>query len=167
MNETGKTGGIRLGLAATIAASLFLLVPLATAAELTRDEYVERAEPICKRNVEANKRIFKGAKEEVKRGELKKASRHFFRAATALKKTIAQLKAVPRPSADAAKLTKWFGYLETEVDYFNRIGKALAAGQKAKAQNLSVRLNRNSSRANNTVLLFNFDYCKIDPTRFT
>jgi len=149
-----------------LAAIVVLVVPLASAAELTRDEYVARVEPICKTNVEANEKIFKGAKEEVKAGELKKGSTHFFRAATALNKTIKQLQGVPQPGADAAKLSKWIGYLKSESSFFTRIGKALAAGDKYKAQNLSVKLNRNSNLANNTVLVFGFDYCKIDSSRF-
>lgn len=147
-------------------AALVLLVPLANAAEISRAEYVAKVEPICKANTEANKKIFKGAKEEVKAGELKKGATHFFRAATALGKTIKQLKAVPQPTADEAKLKKWLGYLETEQSYFKRIGEALAAEDKPKAQSLSVRLNRNSNLANNTVLAFGFDHCRIDPTKF-
>ena len=72
--------------------------PLAGAAELSREEYVARVEPICKTNVTANKRIFKGAKGEVKAGKLKQASKHFFRAATAFAKTINQIEAAPQPS---------------------------------------------------------------------
>ena len=144
-----------------------LAVPLASAQELTRDEYVARVEPICKTNVQANEKIFKGAKEEVKAGELKKGSTHFLRAATALDKTIKQLQAVPQPPADATKLTKWIGYLKTESGYFKKIGQALASGDKYKAQNLSVKLNRNSNLANNTVLAFGFNYCRIDSSRFS
>lgn len=147
-------------------AAIFLLVPLANAAEISRDEYVARVEPICKANTEANKKIFKGAKEKVKAGKLKQGASHFFRAATALGKTIKQLKAVPQPTSDEAKLKKWIGYLGTEQSYFKRIGQALAAEDKPKAQSLSVRLNRNSNLANNTVLAFGFDHCRIDPTRF-
>lgn len=143
------------------------ILPLAAAAEMTRDGYVARAEPICKRNTEASRRIFAGAKEQVKAGELKEASRHFVRAELALDKTIAQLKAVPRPAADAQRLARWFGYLEAESRYLGRIGDALAAGKKGKAQTLSVRLNRNSNLANNTVLPFGFVYCKIDPSKFS
>jgi hypothetical protein len=147
-------------------ATALLLVPLAVATELTRDEFVARVEPICKRDAEANRRIFVGAEEEVKAGELKKASKHFVRAEAALDKTIAQLKAVPRPGADAQRLAKWFGYLEVESEYLGRIGKALAQEKKGKAQTLSVRLSRNSNLANNTVLPFGFVYCKIDPSKF-
>lgn len=150
-----------------LATMALILVPLVAAAEVTRDGYVARVEPICKRNLEANKRIFAGAKEQVKAGQLKAASKHFMRAEAALDKTIAQLKAVPRPAADAQRLSKWFGHLEVESAYLGRIGRALAQGNKGKAQILSVRLNRNSNLANNTVLSFGFDYCRIDPSQFS
>jgi hypothetical protein len=162
-----RTKSKTLGLLGALVLIAALVVPLASAAELTRDEYVARVEPICKTNVEANKKIFKGAKDEVKSGELKKGSTHFLRAATALNKTITQLKGVPQPVADEAKLTKWLGYLQTESGYFQKIGKALAANDKYKAQNLSVKLNRNSNLANNTVLAFGFNYCRIDSSRFS
>jgi hypothetical protein len=158
--------GKRLGSAAAVAVLLAAAVPLAGAAELSREEYVARAEPICKTNVLANKRIFKGAKAEVKAGELKKASTHFFRAATAFAKTIGQLEAVPRPEADEARLAKWLGYLRTEKNLIQKVGRALAANDKHKAESYSVDLNHNSNLANNTVLGFGFDYCRIDPSRF-
>jgi hypothetical protein len=142
------------------------VVPLAGATELTRDEYTARVEPICKRNTEANKRIFAGAKGQVKAGRLQAASTHFTRAVGAFEKAIAQLQAVPRPPADEARLGRWIGYLEVESSYLGQIGKALARGERAKAQTLSVRLNRNSNLANDTVLAFGFAYCKIDPSRF-
>jgi hypothetical protein len=146
---------------------LLAVVPLAGAAELTRDEYVARVEPICKRNTEANQRIFAGAKEEVKSGRLKQASTHFSRAVVAFEKAIKQLQVVPKPAADEAKLEKWIGYLEVENRYLGKIGGALAAGQEGKAQTLSVRLNRNSNLANNSVLAFGFNYCRINPSRFS
>lgn len=164
----GRTKKTRLAaFAAAALGAVVLVVPMAGAAELSREEYVVRVEPICKTNTEANARIFKGAKEEVKAGQLKKAATHFSRATTAFEKTIKQLKAVPQPAADAAKLGKWIGYLEVESSFLGKIGKALAAEKKAQAQTFSVRLNRNSNLANNTVLGFAFDYCRIDPSRFS
>ena len=114
----------------------------------------------------ANKRIFKGAKGEVKSGKLKKASTHFFRAATAFDKTIDQLEAVPRPTADEARLSKWFDLLRDEEAIIEKVGRALASEDRHKAGSYSVDLNRNSSKANNAVLGFGFDYCRIDPARF-
>ena len=163
----GRMGSMRgAGLGALLAVAV-AAVPMASGAELTRDEYVARVEPICKANTEANEKIFKGAKEEVKAKELKKAATHFARATVAFQRTIKQLKAVPAPAADQAKLTKWIGYLEAESSFLGKIGKALAAEQKAQAQTYSVRLNRNSNLANNTVLGLGFDYCRIDPSRFS
>jgi hypothetical protein len=157
----------RLGLPGVALLTIVAVVPLAQATELSRSEYTDRAEPICKSNTEANERIFKGAKSEVRAGKLELASTHFGRAVVAFDRTIKQLKAIPQPAADQAKLTKWIGYLESESSYLGRIGMALAQGQKAVAQTLSVRLNRNSNLANNTVLAFGFDYCKINPSRFS
>jgi len=163
----GKSGGRR---AAVVLGMAALLVPLgataAGAAEVSREEWVAKVEPICKVNVLANKRIFKGAKGEVNGGELKKASTHFSRAATAFAKTTAQIEAVPQPVADEAKIATWLGYLEDETEFVRRIGKALADEQRHKAESISVQLNRNSTRANNAALGFDFDYCRIDPARF-
>jgi hypothetical protein len=156
------SGFVFLGVAMAIA----LFAAPAGAAELTRPEYVARVEPICKTNVLANKRIFQGAKGQVKAGELKPASTHFFRAATAFAKTIGQLEAAPQPAADEARLTKWFGLLRTEKGIIEKVGRALAAEDKHRAGSYSVELNRNSNLANDTVLGFGFNYCRIDPARF-
>jgi hypothetical protein len=156
-----------LGTAGVLCLLLAALVPLASAAELTRDEYVARVEPICKTNVETNKRIFQGAEGEVKAGKLKKAAKHFTRAKTAFEKTIKQLRAVPQPTEDEARLAKWFGYLKLESSYIGRIGDALAAEKKHQAEALGSRLDHNSKLANNAVLPFGFNYCRIDSSRFS
>lgn len=146
---------------------LCALAPLAAADSFEEQrEYKDAAEPICKTNVLANKRIFKGAKEEVKEGELSKASKHFFRAATAFGKTIRQLEAISKPPTYEAKLIDWIDLLKDEQALIEKIGRALAAGKRAKAESISVELNSNSSKANNTVLSFGFNYCRIEPSRF-
>ncbi len=139
---------------------------LAAEGEVSVTEYRERAEPICKANVEANKTIFKGVQGLVKRDKLKPASRHFKRAATAFAKTIGQLAKIPRASGYEAKLGKWLGLLRTEKGVIAKIGKALAAEDKRKAESFSLELNRNSKKANNTVLDFGFNYCRIEQSRF-
>jgi hypothetical protein len=163
---------LRLGTVVLLGAMVsFLAAPLVYATEITepeldRKQFVEQAEPICKQNVLANKRIFQGAKAEVKAGELKRASTHFFRAAQAFGKTIGELAALPRPSADAARIGRWLGLLKDNRAIILKIGRALAAGQKQKASSYSIELNRNSTKANNAVLSFGFDYCRIEPARF-
>jgi hypothetical protein len=155
-----------LGVLGAALAALLLSAPSVGAAEITRDEYRQLVEPICKRNVLANKRIFKGAKGEVKAGKLKLASKHFLRASTAFAGTIRELAAVSQPTADEARLGRWLDQLRTVKDIVRKIGKALAADQKRKAESFSVELDRNTRKANNTVLSFQFDYCRLDPSRF-
>jgi hypothetical protein len=157
-----------LGLALVVA--LLAAVPAALAAEgettVTRPEYVAKVEPICKANTEANSRILTGVKDQVKQGKLVPAGKRFIRASGALGKSVGQITKVPQPEADATKLTKWIGYLESEKGYLQKIGKALKSGDKFKAQKLAVKLNRNNNQANNTVISFGFDECRIDSSRF-
>jgi hypothetical protein len=153
---------------ALVFAVVLAAVPVAVAAEgeLTRPEYVERVEPICKSNTEANSRILKGVKDQVKEEKLVPAGKRFIRASSALGKAVGKIAAVPQPSADAAKLTKWIGYLKSEQTFLLKIGKALKAKDKFHAQKLAVELNKNNNKANNTVISFGFDECRIDSARF-
>jgi hypothetical protein len=146
------------------ALALLLVVPAASADE--KGEYAERVEPICKANSEANSRILKGVKGQVQKDQLKPAGSRFVRASAALGKAVIQIDKVPRPEAYDAKLTKWIGYLRSEKTYLQQIGAALKAEDKFKAQKLAVKLNRNNNQANNTVISFPFDECRIDSSRF-
>ena len=153
-----------------VAALLLCSAAVATAdeqSELERERYVREAEPICKKNVEANKRIFKGLRQEVRQDELKKASKHFFRAAPAFGRTIRELATLPRPGADAARLAKWFEALKGVKAIVLKVGKAFAAEQKRKASQLGVDLNRASNKANNVVIPLGFNYCRLEPSRFS
>lgn len=136
------------------------------AAEVNREEYVKAVEPICKANTEANEKILKGVRAEVRAGKLDSASKKFFAAARALKRTRAQLLAVPKPSADAVRLTKWLGYVKTEVRLFEAVGRKLAKGESTSAQKMVVRLVSNARQANNQVLDFEFRYCRFQPSKF-
>jgi hypothetical protein len=157
--------GKKLVLSLVAVLALLGAVP-SLAAEATRDSYKEAVEPICKANTEANEKILKGVRAEVKAGKLKAASKKFFAAARALKRTRAQLLAVPRPSEDAARLTKWLGYVKTEVQLFEAVGRKLANGESTSAQKMVVRLVSNARQANNQVLDFEFRYCRFQPSKF-
>lgn len=155
------------GICAALAVALFVVAaPLASAAEVSVDEYRELAEPVCKANVEANRSIFKGVKQLVREEKLKPASRHFKRAATAFGKTIGQLARIPRATGYETKLAKWLGLLRKTKGTIAKIGTALAAENKRKAESFSVELHRVSNQANNTVLDFGFNYCRIEQSRF-
>lgn len=140
---------------------------LATAEEVTRDSYKAQVEPICKTNTEANEKILKGVREEVKKGKLALAGKQFAKAATALKSAYKQIKAVPMPTADTAKLTKWLSYVKQEAELFAQGAKALKAGNKTKAQTIVVKLTHTANLANSQVLSFGFRYCKLNPSKFT
>jgi hypothetical protein len=137
------------------------------APEQTRETYVAQVEPICKRNTKANEQILAGVRQKIKKGQLSVAAGQFTKASTAFGKAVKQIKAVPQPAADQAKLGKWTGYLEGETKLLNEIGKALQAGKKSQAQTLSVKLTHNGNLANNAVLGFEFEYCLIDSSRFS
>ncbi len=146
---------------------LLLAAPFAQATEVTRESYKEAVEPICKTNVKSNERILKGVKAEVKAGKLKTAGAKFSKAATALHKAIAKLKAVPQPSADKATLAKWIKYIEEEQSFFVKIGQKLKAGDKNGATAMQIRLQHTATQANNTVLSFEFKYCRVEASKFS
>jgi hypothetical protein len=158
---------VRRVVALLVALSLVGSAAEAMAAEITRDEYRERVEPICKVNTEANERILAGARQEVKGGRLDIAAKQFARAAKALKQTRAQLLAVPMPATDQAKLTKWLTAVKAEAALLETAGKALAKGDKPTAERAVARLSTNASRANSEVVSFEFHYCSFQPAKYT
>jgi len=152
---------------ALIALTLTMAVAASAAAAPTREEYKAQVEPICKANTKANERILSGVRKQVKEGELKAAGGQFSKAAKALKKTLAELQAVPQPSADSARLTKWLGYVKSEAELFERVAKKLKSGDKVGAQAMVVRLTHTANQANNQVLAFEFSSCRFEPSKFT
>ena len=159
-----KRNATKFAMAAALA--LLVSVPFVLAAEQTRESYVAQVEPICKSNTKANEKILKGVKAEVKAGKLAPAALQISKAAKALKRTLTQLRAVPQPKSDKPKLTKWLGYIKTEVELFERTAKKLKSGDKAGAERMSVLLTHESNLANNAVLAFNFHYCHAEPSKF-
>jgi hypothetical protein len=47
-----------------------------------------------------------------------------------------------------------------------QISAKLRAGDAGKASSLSVKLTHNATTTNNQVIAFQFDYCRIDPSRY-
>jgi hypothetical protein len=159
---------MKLALLASVAVlSLFLAAPVTMAAAPTRDEYKAQVEPICKTNTKANERILSGVRKQVKEGKLKPAGIQFGKAARALKTALGELRGVPQPTADQAKLAKWLAYVKSEVELFERVSQKLKSGDKVGAQALVVKLTHTANLANNQVLVFEFTYCRLDPSKFT
>jgi hypothetical protein len=150
-----------------VASCLAFLAPYALAAETSRAEYVAAVEPICRANTKANERILAGVRTEVRAGKLAPAAASFATAAAALKQTVRELKAVPQPVADAARLGRWLDYAGKEATQFEAVAAKLRAGQKGTAEHLVVGLTETANRANVTVLPFEFHYCRFEPSRFT
>jgi hypothetical protein len=156
--------------AAGVLGTLLLLLTASMAFGASLDEerqaYKAQVEPICKQNRQANERVLKGVKKNIKNGKLKLAGTQFAKAAVALKKARTQLLAVSQPSADRARLTKWLGYIKTEVELFERVSKKLKAGDSHGAQRMALQLTSTVNRANNTVLVYEFNYCRVQTSQF-
>jgi lipopolysaccharide biosynthesis regulator YciM len=150
-----------------LVAVLLAAAAIAVGAEQTREGYVAQVEPICKVNTQANERILQGVRGKIKQGKLKAASGQFSKAATAFEKAVKELRAVPQPTEDTAKLTKWLTQLDSQTGYLRDMAKALKEGKKQRVVALQSQLVRNAEAANSTVLSFGFKYCKIDGAKFT
>jgi predicted Zn-dependent peptidase len=157
--------GKKLIVPLVVLAALLAAVP-SFADDAERQTYKAEVEPICKVNTEANEKILKGVRQLVKAGKLGPASKKVFAAARALKRTRTELLAVPKPPEDAARLTKWLGYVKDEIALFETLGRKLKAGEKTQAQKMVLRLKSTADRANNTVLDFEFRYCRFQPSKF-
>ncbi len=157
--------GKKLVFSLVAAVALLAAIP-SSAAEQTPEGYKEAVEPICKANTEANEKILKGVRQKVKSGKYDAAAKQFQAAAKALKKTRAQLVAVPKPPEDTAKLTKWLDYAKTEAQLFETIAKKLHNDEATAAQKMVVRLVSTARQANNQVLDYEFRYCRFQPSKF-
>lgn len=133
----------------------------------TREEYVAQVDPICEQNTEANKRILKDVQAKANSKRMVEAGGQFIRASAAFGKTLKEIVAVPRPSADDARLVKWFTYLAKVRDRLRSIGKALKEEDRIKAVHERIGLERSSNAANNVGYVFGFTYCRLTPSRFT
>jgi hypothetical protein len=145
---------------------LALLAGPAAAEAPTRDEYVSALEAVCRPDVEATQRAMRGARGDIKSNRFDAAAAKFARGTAIFGATVEEIEAAPRPTADAAKLSKWFGYLRAQETYLKQITAQLRLGHAIKAQRLTARFIHNGNLANNTVLAFGFDYCAFRFSRF-
>jgi hypothetical protein len=163
MKRSARKSLLRASAASIAALLVFAAVAMAT----DRPEYKAAVEPICKSNRQTSDRILKPVKSLVKKDKLKQASVAFAKAAAALEKARKKLAAVEQPPADAARLTKWLKEIKGEVALMKTISRKFKQGNKSKATSLAVKLQNNARKANNNVIVFSFNYCKIDPSKYT
>jgi hypothetical protein len=132
----------------------------------TRTEYVAEIEPICEKNTIDNKRILKGARQKVNADKMPVAGRQFIRASEVFGKAVDQITKVPRPPADDARLLKWFKFLRIVQKNLKKVGLALKAENRVKANHESIRAERSGNAANNVGSVFKFLHCHLQPSRF-
>ncbi len=70
---------------------------------------------------------------------------------------------MPRPSADSARLEKWFTFLKRVQKNLAKIGKALKHKNRVRASHEKIRTERSSNAANNVSFVFGFKYCHLPP----
>jgi hypothetical protein len=143
-----------------------LVSATAAAAAPTREQYVAQLERVCKPDAEATQRAMKGARADIRAERLVLAAGKFAQATSIFGATLKRIAAVPRPPADTAKLTKWFGYLKAQESYLAQITAELRADHAIQAQRLTARFIHNGNLANNVVLAFGFDSCSFKFSRY-
>jgi len=163
-----SSGKRRRWIAAAVSGlALLVTAPAAVAVEApSRTEYVTQLEGVCKPDAEATRVAMKGARADISAERLALAAGKFSKATSIFGGTVKEISAVPRPPTDAAKLTKWFGYLKAQESYLKRITAQLKADNPIQAQRLTARFIHNGNLANNTVLAFGFDYCSFKFSRY-
>jgi hypothetical protein len=149
-----------LGTFAAIAIAMLAIAPLAAGEEQTRDSYKAQVEPICQANRSANEKIMAGARERVNKGKLEPAGKQFIRVSGSVGGLIRQLTAVPAPSADERRVEHWLGSIQLLQQRLREVGKYYKAGEKIKAAHESILAERAGLSANNTSIVFHFNYCR-------
>jgi hypothetical protein len=162
-------GPARKRVLATLLGGVAALLVFASfaAAETDRAGYVAAVEPICKSNRKASDRILKPVKNLVKKDKLKQAGQAFAKGARELQKTQKLLAAVEKPPADSAKLSKWLSEVKAEVALMKTISVKFKKEKKGPATTLVNKLTKKATHTNNLVIAFQFNYCKIDPSKYT
>ena len=72
---------------------------------------------------------------------------------------------MPRPPADDARLVKWFKFLRIVQKNLKKIGLALKAENRVKANHEAIRAERSGNAANNVGSVFKFLHCHLLPSR--
>lgn len=157
----GLQGGLGWLCAAAMAALTMLAAP-AQAAELTRRDFVDRAEPICEAATVKVSPSLKVGLAEFKRNDVKSAGPKFTQAAATYDSLRARLADIPKPPEDAEVLTEWLKQLGVQNLFMRKTGQALSAGQRVKAQGYLSRFVHNGNLANDMVLGFGLKDCLFD-----
>jgi hypothetical protein len=168
-DQIRSDGRRRASVAAAVATAITMLAACAVTAAAeapTRAVYVPRLEAICKPDAEATQRAMKGARTDIQHEQFATAAAKFANAQKIFGQTITKIAVVPRPSADAARLSQWFVYLKRQESYLGQITTNLKAGRGIAAQRLISRFIHTGNLANHAVLAFGFNYCSFKFSRY-
>ncbi len=170
MVETSGSPSLRARRVVGALLAVFIAAMVATSAsaaeEPPRSVYVNQLEEICRPRSEATEVAMRGARSDLQAERFGVVAGKFAKATSIFGGTVKLIAAVPRPPADAAKLSKWFTELKTQQGYLSQITAQLRAEHPIKAQRLTARFIHSGNLANNTVLAFGFNYCSFKFSRY-
>jgi hypothetical protein len=145
---------------------LLLGVPVQAAVEVSRPEYVEQLEQICKPDSEATQRAVHGTRADVRSERFRRAAARVAKAERIFDGTVRAISKVPRPAADREILSRWFPALKVEVAALGRTAAALRSENLPRFQRVWANFVHEGNKANNVVVSFGFNYCTFKPSRF-
>jgi hypothetical protein len=156
-----------IAIALLTSVALLAAATIAPAAEApTRDEYVDQLEKVCEPDQLAIQRTMKGSRADIQGERFKVAARKFGKASSIFDSTMREIKPMPRPPGDTARLAKWFTYLTSQQSYMHQIVAQLRRENAIKAQRLTARFIHVGNLANNVVLAFGFNWCTFKFSRY-
>jgi opacity protein-like surface antigen len=152
-------------------ASVLIIAVLASAAAATaavygpgtpsRQQYVAKAEKVCTKTDRKMSALTKAASKEAKAGDAKRAGNKFGQVASAFAKGVGQLKKLPRPTADRAKLAKWVRSLGVDVKLLAGEAKAYKAGNAGSLSKAVKAAKKHAPKTNAFVAGFGFHSCLV------
>jgi hypothetical protein len=155
MAGRASTLAIALALAA---AALFAAAAIGQTAP-TRAEYVSLAESVCKASKSSTEPLLKGIGKDLKKSRLAPAGQALTKAARLFAAQRTRLAAIPKPPADAAKLSTWLKQLDTQNSLMATAGRLMREERKNQVQGYLARYAHAGNIANDTVLGFGFNQC--------
>lgn len=144
---------------ATFVAVLVVAAPGLAAPAESREAYVGKLEPICKRDYQRSTPLINGTQRLIRQGRYGVAAARVGRAARIFDSTLRRIRVIEPTPSDAATVKRWFKQLDLQARYLHQLVGVLKSKNKRKIDSFTVKMMRNAYRANNTVFLFEFDHC--------
>ena len=152
------SAGMR-GMVAAVAMAAVLLASQAHAAAPTRDAYIKKVDPICKRlsqRLNASVREFEKA---VDKGKIDRAAEAINDAARTYRGSFRKIKRVEPPAADARTIDRWLRLVSRDVRNFRNLAEAFDQGRYGKIDELVERTRRLAKRMKSQVGNYGFRHC--------